>query len=89
MNKTASTIPFDPESTKFPRRKDVPQAKYAPEGVPTAWVWGENDMVNVLRFKKKDSVLKVPLGWPLKSPHTYKSQSRGFERDQDWGNGSD
>lgn len=51
MNKTATAIPFDPNSTKFPRRKDVPQAKYAPEGVPTAWVWGENDMVNVLRLK--------------------------------------
>ncbi len=52
MNKTATTIPFDPDSTKFPHRKDVPQAKYAPEGVPTAWVWGENDMVNVLIFTK-------------------------------------
>ncbi len=59
MNKTATTIPFNPDSTKFPRRKDVPQAKYAPEGVPTAWVWGENDMVNGLIFTK-GIVLKYP-----------------------------
>ena len=52
MNKTATTIPFNPDSTKFPRRKDVPIVKYAPEGVPTAWVWGENDMVNDLIFTK-------------------------------------
>ena len=50
MNKTATDIPFDPNSTKFPLRKDVPRAKYGPEGVPTAWVWGENDMVNVSGF---------------------------------------
>lgn len=46
MNKTAVTIPFDPNSTSFPRRKDVPQPSYAPPGVPTAWVWGENDNVS-------------------------------------------
>lgn len=46
MNKTAATIPFDPDSTKFPQRKDVPVAQYSPQGVPTAWVWGENDMVH-------------------------------------------
>ena len=53
MSKNATTIPFDPDSTKFPRRKDVPKAKYGPEGVPTAWVWGEKDMVNVLSFTRR------------------------------------
>lgn len=47
MNKIASTIPFDPDSTQFPRRKDVPQPSYAPPGVRTAWVWGENDNVSI------------------------------------------
>ena len=46
MNKTATTIPFDPDSTKFPQRKDVPQPQYAPQGVKTAWVWGSSDMVS-------------------------------------------
>ena len=41
------------------------------------------------KIEDMDFVLKVPIGWPLKSPHTDQSQSRGFERDQDWGNGSD
>lgn len=45
MNKTATRIPFDPDSTKFPQRKDVPQPTYAPPGLQTSWVWGENDMV--------------------------------------------
>jgi len=89
MNKTATAIPFDPNSTKFPQRKDVPQAKYGPEGVATAWVWGENDMVNVFGIYQMDFVLKVPTDWSFKSPHTYESQSRGFERDQDWRHGSD
>lgn len=31
-NKTATTIPFDPNSTKFPSRKDVPRREDAPEG---------------------------------------------------------
>ena len=50
MNKSAMTIPFDPNSTKFPQRKDVPQAPYAPPGVPTAWVWGETDFIGRLNL---------------------------------------
>ena len=49
MEKTATTIPFDPNSTKFPRRRDVPQPSYAPSGVQTAWVWGESDQVSISR----------------------------------------
>ena len=44
FNKTATTIPFDPESTVFPARKDVPQVSNAPAGA--AWVWGEHDFVS-------------------------------------------
>ncbi|KAL9068038.1 MAG: hypothetical protein Q9161_006483 [Pseudevernia consocians] len=50
MQKPATTIPFDPSSTKFPQRKDVPQAPYAPPGVPTAWVWGETDFLGRLNL---------------------------------------
>ena len=50
MNKTATTIPFDPNCTTFPQRKDVPQAPYAPPGVPTAWVWGESDFIGRLNL---------------------------------------
>jgi hypothetical protein len=31
-NKTATTIPWDPDCTKFPNRKDVPRREDAPEG---------------------------------------------------------
>ncbi|TVY18910.1 hypothetical protein LARI1_G003710 [Lachnellula arida] len=40
-NKTATVIPFSPDSTKFPSRKDVPRREDAPEGA--AWVWGADD----------------------------------------------
>ncbi len=46
MKKTAATIPFDPDCTSFPQRKDVPQPSYAPPGVQTAWVWGQKDNVS-------------------------------------------
>ncbi|KAL9638689.1 MAG: hypothetical protein Q9164_001397, partial [Protoblastenia rupestris] len=50
MNKTATTIPFDPDSTTFPLRKDVPQPSYAPSGIQTAWVWGEKDELGRLNL---------------------------------------
>lgn len=43
MNKTATTIPWDPDCTKFPTRKELPQIPGAPP--EAAWVWGENDNV--------------------------------------------
>ncbi len=46
FNKTATTIPFDPNCTKFPSRKDVPRRADAPAGA--AWVWGEHDQVILL-----------------------------------------
>ncbi|KAL9615056.1 MAG: hypothetical protein Q9167_000479 [Letrouitia subvulpina] len=46
MNRTATTIPFDPDCTIFPNRKDVPRREDAlPEA---AWVWGDNDYVSHL-----------------------------------------
>ena len=49
-SKIATTIPFDPDCTIFPNRKDVPQASYSPSGVPTAWVWGEDDFIGRLNL---------------------------------------
>lgn len=45
MNKTATTMPFDPDSTKFPTRKELPKIQGTPDGA--AWVWGENDFVSL------------------------------------------
>jgi hypothetical protein len=36
-------LPWNPNCTKFPSRKDLPQLPGAPEGA--AWVWGEEDQV--------------------------------------------
>lgn len=42
-NEAATTIPFDPNCTKFPSRNDVPRRADAPP--EAAWVWGEDDQV--------------------------------------------
>lgn len=47
MNKTATTIPWDPDCTKFPTRKELPKIPGAPEDA--AWVWGDNDYVRHAR----------------------------------------
>jgi hypothetical protein len=44
MNKTATTIPWDPNSTKFPTRKELPKIPGAPDDA--AWVWGDDDNVS-------------------------------------------
>jgi hypothetical protein len=46
MNKTATTIPWDPDCTKFPTRKELPQIPGAPP--EAAWVWGDNDYVCII-----------------------------------------
>jgi hypothetical protein len=48
FNKTATTIPFDPNSTKFPLRKDLPIIPGAPPGA--AWVWGKEDNLGRLNL---------------------------------------
>ena len=45
-NETATTIPFDPDSTVFPTRKDLPEIPGAPKGA--AWVWGNDDYVRAI-----------------------------------------
>ena len=39
-----TSIPFNPDSTRFPTRKELPKIPNAPEGA--AWVWGEDDAVS-------------------------------------------
>lgn len=50
FNKTATTAPFDPDSTIFPLRKDLLPIPGAPPGA--AWVWGDDDYVcfSILSF---------------------------------------
>ncbi|MCJ1285300.1 hypothetical protein MMC26_004640 [Xylographa opegraphella] len=45
---TATTIPFDPNCTSFPTRKEVPQIPGAPPGA--AWVWGPDDNIGRLNL---------------------------------------
>jgi hypothetical protein len=47
-NKTAMTLPWDPNSTKFPTRKELPNIPGAPE--QAAWVWGADDFVGRLNL---------------------------------------
>jgi hypothetical protein len=48
MEKTATTIPWDPNSTKFPSRKELPVIPGAPP--EAAWVWGEDDYIGRLNL---------------------------------------
>ena len=41
--KSPSELPWDPELTTFPTRKNLPSIPGAPEGA--AWVWGKDDQV--------------------------------------------
>lgn len=41
--KSSDQLPWDPDSSNFPRRKDLPKLDGAPEGA--AWVWGKDDNV--------------------------------------------
>lgn len=36
-------LPWDPNCTQFPSRKELPNIPGAPEGA--AWVWGKDDQV--------------------------------------------
>jgi hypothetical protein len=48
MGKMAMAIPWDPNSTYFPLRKDLPKIHGAPDDA--AWVWGEDDYVGRLNL---------------------------------------
>lgn len=72
------SIPFDPESSSFPSRKDVPKVPGAPDGA--AWVWGPDDhlgRLNLLTPTRIAAAAKlirtgevVPLNLPLDKPKT-------------------
>ena len=48
MGKVAMAIPWDPNSTYFPLRKDLPKIHGAPDDA--AWVWGDDDYVGRLNL---------------------------------------
>ncbi|KAF2146047.1 uncharacterized protein K452DRAFT_242544 [Aplosporella prunicola CBS 121167] len=76
MNKTATTIPWDPDSTKFPTRSELPKIPGAPDGA--AWVWGENDYIGRLNLLTPTRIFAaskeiktgeiVPMNLPLNVP---------------------
>ena len=47
-NKTAMTIPWDPNSTRFPTRHELPSIAGAPP--QAAWVWGAEDYIGRLNL---------------------------------------
>ncbi|KAF7504320.1 hypothetical protein GJ744_002440 [Endocarpon pusillum] len=85
MNKTATTIPWDPDCTIFPTRKELPTIPGAPP--EAAWVWGEDDHIGRLnlltptRIKAASAEIKtgevIPLDLPLNVPEV-----PGFSREQ-------
>jgi len=46
--KTALTIPWDPNSTRFPTRHELPKIDGAPD--QAAWVWGSDDYIGRLNL---------------------------------------
>lgn len=77
--KTAMTIPWDPNSTKFPTRAEgLPKINGAP--AEAAWVWGEDDYIgrlNLLTPTRVTAASKeiktgdiVPVNLPLNVPET-------------------
>lgn len=44
-SKSPEDIPWDPDNTQLPTRKQLPKIPNAPEGA--AWFWGKDDYVGV------------------------------------------
>ena len=77
-SKTAgATLPWDPNSTQFPTRHNLPPIKDAPE--QAAWVWGKDDFLGRLnlltptRVKEASKEIKtgeiIPVNLPLHMPN--------------------
>jgi Putative cyclase len=76
--KTAMQIPWDPDSTKFPSRKELPEIPGAPP--QAAWVWGPDDFIGRLNLLTPTRVAAagkeirdgdiIPLNLPLNVPET-------------------
>lgn len=45
-SKPPTQIPWDPDYTAFPTRRELPRIEGAPEGA--AWFWGKDDFVGLL-----------------------------------------
>ncbi|PGG96391.1 hypothetical protein GX51_07845 [Blastomyces parvus] len=83
--KSPDELPWDPDNTKLPLRKDLPKVPGAPDGA--AWVWGKNDYIGRLnlltptRVKAAADEIKtgeiVPLNLPLNVP-----EQPGFGREK-------
>ncbi|EEH46846.2 uncharacterized protein PADG_02944 [Paracoccidioides brasiliensis Pb18] len=83
--KSPDQLPWDPDITNLPLRKDLPKIPGAPEGA--AWVWGKDDYVGRLnlltpkRVKAAAEEIKtgeiVPLDLPLNVP-----EQPGFGREK-------
>ncbi|KAF1982157.1 hypothetical protein K402DRAFT_415074 [Aulographum hederae CBS 113979] len=73
-----TTIPWDPNCTTFPTRKELPKIDGAPDGA--AWFWGEDDYIgrlNLLTPTRVAAAAKeittgeiVPVNLPLHTPST-------------------
>jgi len=74
--KTATTLPWDPNSTIFPTRHEIPVITGAPEGA--AWFWGEEDFIGRLNLLTPTRVAAaskeiktgdiIPVNLPLNVP---------------------
>ncbi|EZF26747.1 hypothetical protein H103_01256 [Trichophyton rubrum CBS 288.86] len=83
--KSPNELPWDPDNTKFPTRKNLPDIPGAPKGA--AWVWGKDDSIGRLnlltpaRVKAAATEIKtgqlVPLDLPFNVPET-----PGFAREK-------
>ncbi|KAL9081405.1 MAG: hypothetical protein Q9157_000124 [Trypethelium eluteriae] len=89
MNKTATTLPWDPDSTRFPNRKELPQIPGAPDGA--AWVWGDDDYIgrlNLLTPSRVAAAAKevrtgeiVPVNLPLTHPNQPAFNRESFQHE--------
>jgi hypothetical protein len=76
--KAILTIPWDPNSTKFPLRHELPKVAGAPD--QAAWVWGSDDYIGRLNLLTPSRVAAagkeirtgeiVPVNLPLNVPET-------------------
>ncbi|KAK3059358.1 hypothetical protein LTS18_011061, partial [Coniosporium uncinatum] len=76
MQKTATTLPWDPDCTKFPNRSELPEIPGAPK--EAAWCWGEDDYIgrlNLLTPTRVAAAAKeirtgdiIPVNLPLNVP---------------------
>jgi hypothetical protein len=79
MNKTATTIPWHPDCTKFPTRKELPKIPGAP--AEAAWVWGDNDYACTILLQSfiADVVYRLDVSISLRL-HAWLRQEEKFEQ---------